>query len=278
MPPFSPNVENLREYRRKARVDEYRLRAGWADAGERIMVNKIADEVRSEPILDIGVGGGRTAWMLRPLSSGYVAVDYSPEMVEACRQAYPGLDVREGDARNLSMFDDEAFSFVFFSFNGIDSLDHEARLVTLAEMLRVLRRGGLLLYSTLNRNGPWYHRPPWAIPITWNERLPRLLRFLRRLPSSMPRYRLKYQNWWHFRNCQEDHGSWAIGTMFSYLGELLAHWSLPSTERQVLGSLGSSVLEFRSPEGEPITDNVTVPAYFYVLARKNATLDPEGTP
>src|SRR5580658_8015473 len=120
-PRTSSRIEsNRREYRRPDTVERIRARSGWIDVGERILVNRIADEIRSQAILDVGVGGGRTAWMLRPISRDYIAVDYSPEMVEACRHEYPGLDVRECDARDLSMFGDGVFSLVVFSFNGID--------------------------------------------------------------------------------------------------------------------------------------------------------------
>jgi SAM-dependent methyltransferase len=216
--------------------------------------------------------------MLRSLSSEYVAVDYSPEMVDVCRQAYPGLDVHECDARDLSMFDDETFSLVIFSLNVIDNLDHESRLAALAEMLRMLRRGDLFVCSTFNRNGPYCHPPLWAVPITRKGRLRRLLRPFLRPSSSMPHYRRKYQKWWHFRNCEDDHGSWALGLIFGHVGEFLAHWSLPSTERQVLGSLGSSVLEFHGPEGQLLTDDVMDSARFYVLARKGTTSVPGRAP
>src|ERR1035437_7473419 len=109
-PRGSSSDGNRRVYRGHDTVDLISRREGWIDAGERILVNRTADEVRTKPILDIGVGGGRTAWMLRPLSSDYVAVDYSPEMVEACRRQYAGLDVRVCDARDLSMFEDGSFA------------------------------------------------------------------------------------------------------------------------------------------------------------------------
>jgi SAM-dependent methyltransferase len=97
-------ADNRREYRRASIVERLRIREGWIDRAERLLINQIADEVRAQPLLDIGVGGGRTAWMLRLLSADYVAVDWSPEMVETCRLEYPGVDFRECDARDLSMF------------------------------------------------------------------------------------------------------------------------------------------------------------------------------
>jgi len=273
-PASSLSDGNRRVYRRPEIVNQIRARSGWLDAGERILVNRIADEVRSRPILDIGVGGGRTAWMLRPLSCDYVAVDYSPEMVEACRQQYPGLDVRECDARDLSIFAEGAFALVVFSFNGIDVLDHGDRLKALAEMQRVLRPGGLILYSTCNKNGPLYSRRPWnsrQTSVTGQTSATRNLRILLHLPLSLPRYWRNHRNWWRQKRYAEDHGSWAIGTAGAYEFRIVAHWTLPSTEQQLLDSMGFAVQETLDCDGAPIEDDSTT-AYFYVLARKTALL------
>ncbi len=270
--PASPLSDaNRREYRRPEIVNLIRARLGWIDTGERILVNRIADEVRSQPILDIGVGGGRTAWMLRPLSRDYVAVDYSPEMVEACRQQYPGLDVRECDARDLSTFAEGAFALVVFSYNGIDVLDHGDRLKALAEMHRVLRPGGLILYSTGNKNGPSYGQRPWSprqTSVTRQASATRILRILLHLPLSLPRYWRNHRNWWRQKRYAEDHGSWAIGTVSAYEFRIVAHWTLPSTEQQLLDSMGFAVEETLDCDGAPIEDDSTTTAYFYVLARK----------
>jgi SAM-dependent methyltransferase len=268
-PPTAPTDHGNRgAYRRRDTVDLIRRRTGWIDASERILINRIADEVRSQPILDLGVGGGRTAWMLRPLSPDYVAVDYSPEMVVACRHEYPGIDVREGDARDLSMFDDGTFALVFFSFNGIDVLDHGGRLTTISEMHRVLRPGGVLVYSTGNKNGTMYGHRPWTRGRTQGvERL----RFVLKLPVSMPRYWRTYRNWWHKRPYAEDHGSWAICTSRAYEFRIVVHWTLPSTERDALEAVGLTIEETLAYDGGPVADDTTTTPYFYVLARKAGT-------
>ena len=54
---------------------------------------------------------------------------------------------------------------------------------------------------------------------------------------------------------------------------MVVHWTLPSTERQVLDSIGLSVQEIVSHEGEPIADDSATTSYFYVLARKNGGAD-----
>src|ERR1035441_11083558 len=73
--PLSPAEGNRSAYRQQAIVEIMRQREGWIDPAERILLNRIADEVGSQPILDIGVGGGRTSWILRLLSADYTAVD-----------------------------------------------------------------------------------------------------------------------------------------------------------------------------------------------------------
>jgi SAM-dependent methyltransferase len=272
-PNATPADGNRRAYQSPDTVELIRRRAGWIDAAERLMINKVADEVRARPILDIGVGGGRTAWMLRPLSPEYVAVDYSPEMVEACRAEYPGLDVREGDARDLSQFADGTFALVFFSFNGIDVLDHAGRLETFAEIRRVLQPGGVLLYSTGNKNGSLYGHHPWTRAQAQGSRFARFVRFVRfvlRLPPSLPRYRRSYRNWWRQRRFTEDHGAWALCTSRAYEFAIVAHWTRPSTEHHALESVGFSVEETMSFDGSPVTDDATTALYFYVLARNTA--------
>lgn len=267
-PPAAEHV-NRNEYRRESTVGIIKTREGnWIDRGERLIINAIADEIRSQPILDIGVGAGRTAWILRLLSADYTAVDWSPEMVDVCRREHPGLDVREADARDLSVFNAGSFKLVFFSFNGIDMLGHEDRLRVMNEIHRVLKPGGLFLYSTSNKNGRLYGIHPWNVLDRIG--LYYLARFLLRFPSSLPRYWRTYRNWWQKRRYAEDHGAWAIHTSRSYDFGLVQHWTRPSTEREALSSAGFALCEFQSNNGMPIEDDATGCAYFYVLARKEA--------
>src|SRR5678815_4257289 len=72
----------------------------FTDVGERVALELVRGEVRAKPILDLGVGTGRTIPILAPLTNEYVAVDYLPEMVEACRERFPHVSVELGDARS----------------------------------------------------------------------------------------------------------------------------------------------------------------------------------
>jgi SAM-dependent methyltransferase len=145
---------NRRTWRDASTVRWFRRLEGWTDRGERAALELAAVEAKDQPILDLGVGGGRTVPLLRAVSRDYVALDYTPELVAACRQKYPDADVRHGDARDLSRFADGSFRLVVFSFNGIDSVNADDRMTILREVHRVLCPGGLFLFSAHNREGP----------------------------------------------------------------------------------------------------------------------------
>lgn len=67
---------------------------GFTDAAEEAAYHRIADEMHDEPILDLGVGAGRTIPLLLKLSRNYTAVDYSPAMVDVARRKYPNVDIQ----------------------------------------------------------------------------------------------------------------------------------------------------------------------------------------
>jgi ubiquinone/menaquinone biosynthesis C-methylase UbiE len=102
-------------------------------------------------ILDLGVGGGRTTAYLSRIASRYIGIDYSGAMVQACKNKFPYQDFRLADASDLSLFEDESFDAVVFSFNGIDSvIPYEKRSRCLRECWRVLRPEGVFIFSAHN--------------------------------------------------------------------------------------------------------------------------------
>lgn len=111
---------------------------------------KYQPHISQRDVLDIGVGAGRTARYLAPLARRYEGVDYSSVMVGYMKQAMPEVSVREADFRDLTMFADESFDFVLATDNVIDALPHEGRIRALSEARRVLRRGGVLAFSSHN--------------------------------------------------------------------------------------------------------------------------------
>jgi ubiquinone/menaquinone biosynthesis C-methylase UbiE len=114
-----------------------------------------------DAILDLGVGGGRTTPYLSRLASRYVGVDYAPKMVAACQQKFPQLEFVLADATNLALLGDQKFDSVVMAYNGMDYLSpSESRRRCLAEIRRVLRNGGVLIFSSHNPRAV-FSRPAW---------------------------------------------------------------------------------------------------------------------
>lgn len=107
-------------------------------------------------ILDLGVGGGRTAPYLSSIASRYVGVDYASEMIAACRKKFPQLEFEVGNASDLSRFAPLSFDAVVMAFNTIDYvIPDEARFRALLEIHRILKPGGILIFSSHNPRAIW---------------------------------------------------------------------------------------------------------------------------
>lgn len=135
-------------------------RVGQLQRAESVIFERIAPSIRNQRFLDMGVGGGRTTAYLRQLTNHYIGIDYSPAMVQAARQKTGVSSIYCCDAQDMRRFEDQAFDFIFFSFNGLDYMTHPGRLQALREIYRVLATGGSFLFSSHNRSGD-AARPPW---------------------------------------------------------------------------------------------------------------------
>lgn len=128
---------------------------------EAAIVRRHKDQISGGRVLDIGVGAGRTIPFLVDLSSEYIGIDYSEEMIRRSRERFPGTDLRVLDARDLSSFDANSFDFVFFSYAGIDAVEHEGRIQIMKGVHRLLKASGIFVFSTHDRH--FEVRKPWDI-------------------------------------------------------------------------------------------------------------------
>ncbi|HXE21076.1 MAG TPA: class I SAM-dependent methyltransferase [Rhodoferax sp.] len=183
---------NREAWRARDSIQWYRKLEGWTDPGEQVAMQRVAAWVKDQPILDLGVGAGRTVPLLREISQDYTAIDYTPELVDACRAKYPDARVFAGDARDLSRFADASFALVVFSFNGIDAVSPKDRMKVLRQVHRVLRPGGIFLFSAHNQCGPGHgERLKLGFDFTRNPlKLVRgFLRMLKNAPRTIANYR-----------------------------------------------------------------------------------------
>lgn len=248
-------------------VEQFLRRRGSIDAGEAVVLERAAPAASGRAILDLGFGGGRTIALLREISDAYVGLDYVPELVEAARAAHPGTRLEQGDARDLSRFDDRSFALVVFSFNGIDGLEHDDRLVVLREVARVLEPGGAFVYSTHNLDHPAAGgiatvalrvglRRPWG-----------LLRRLPRVPRALVSRR-------RLRRLSASGEGWSIHPDPAYGYAMVLHHATLAEALAEAAAAGLERIEVYASDGRRVTaaasDRST--PWFHLIARR--PLDP----
>jgi SAM-dependent methyltransferase len=244
---------NRPTWARRDTVREYERLQGFTDVGEQAALDFVADRVRGRPILDIGIGAGRTTQLLLQLSKDYVGVDYTQEMVEASRKRCPGVRVERMDARDLAAFADGQFAFAMFSFNGIDSVSPGDRMKVLREAHRVLQPGGLFLFSAHNHDGPGCGEHPQVnIPFTWNPiKLGwRSFKSIRALPRSLMNYR-------RLRAVNETHEGWSVMNAGAHgFSIVCVYTTMAEQKRQIREAGFECEAVFDNARGQRVQDGV----------------------
>jgi SAM-dependent methyltransferase len=192
-----------------------------------------------------------------------------------CRRSWPDVDVRVADARDLGQFDSGQFGFVLFSFNGIDAMDHADRPRVLAELHRVLAPGGLLVFSTHNKNGPTFGATPWrrAGPPEGDSApaLHRVLRAAAQMVLNPAYYPRSIRNWNRLRRNATGGPDWAVGPVEAHDFDLLLHFTTLSGQIGELDRVGFDAEAVFAPEGgrrvAPGTDTSGI-RYFHIVAAK----------
>lgn len=242
---------------------------GWSDPGELAALSLVASRVRGLPALDIGVGGGRTVALLQLLTDTYIGVDYTPEMVDLCLRRHPGADIRLEDARDLASIPSGSQGFVMFSSNGIDAVDHVGRGAVLANMARVLRQGGVALYSTLNKDGPFFGANPGSVPdIEWE---PGSLLPARPADGQGDTWPEAVRNWRQLRSETVVHDDWGMAAFAAHRFSLLTHFITLQGVYAELAEAGLTPLAvFPCEGGAAISPDraVTETKYMHVVATK----------
>jgi ubiquinone/menaquinone biosynthesis C-methylase UbiE len=259
---------NRGTWRLPSPVRLYEKLEGWTDPGEQAAVEHVAARVRSRPILDIGVGAGRTTTLLKKISSDYVGIDYTREMVDACRAKHPGTRIEHMDARDLGAFEDDSFALVMFSYNGIDAVDYADRQQVLREVHRVLQPGGLFIVSAHNRDGPGAReqKPRPRLQFTWNPlRLAwRVLKLGRSWVQALRNHR-------RYSVLNEEHDGWSVMNCAAHdFGIVIVYTTLAEQKRQLQAAGFTREIVLDSTCGRPVADGTDTHdiAWFHHVVRK----------
>ena len=139
---------NIARFRDDRVVADYANLSGLRDCEAFLFATYIAPGC---DVLDLGVGAGRTAAFLAPHARNYLGVDYSEEMIEAAKRNFPQYRFAFMDAADLSPLANESFEVIVFSSNGLGYLyPDNKRLLCIGECHRLLRQGGLFIFSLHN--------------------------------------------------------------------------------------------------------------------------------
>ncbi len=247
----------------------FAAREGFIDPGEQALLARIQAETAGQPILDVGVGGGRTIPLLAAHDGGYVAVDYLPEMVALAGDRHPGVRVEQADARDLAGFPSGSFGAVFFSFNGIDGIAHEDRDAVHRAALRVLAPGGLYLLSTHNLEHVTAGLPPWHPRSLDLGNGPRaMLACAYRMPQ-------RSRSWRRLAPLSRRGGGWAVLVGSGYDFSVLWHHVTPAEAAAEMRRAGfEDAVGVFAGDGGPLAAgaNSSDSPWLYVLARKPPAL------
>jgi SAM-dependent methyltransferase len=243
------------------------LDAADEDRGERMALDRVRERARGKPILDLGVGTGRTIPLLAPLTDEYRAIDYLAPMVDECRARHPEVRVELGDARDLARVPAHHFGLVVFSFNGIDAVGHADRLRVLAEMRRVVRADGAVLFSTLNLGGPAFRERPWR-PNVGRSRS--ALRHAVRTARAWAMTPFDVARWARLRLVAERGDGWALAPLSAHHYGVLAHFTTLARQLCELedAGLGRDVIVLDNETGARITanDDTSKSSWFHFIA------------
>ena len=108
-------------------------------------------------ILDIGCGPGIYAKPCTDQGFRYYGLDVSPQMIDEARRRFGDLsnvEFASGDARKLPLPSNHADGLLCLGM--LEYVSPEEETACLAEMARVLKPGGVLIFSFLNARSPFW--------------------------------------------------------------------------------------------------------------------------
>jgi ubiquinone/menaquinone biosynthesis C-methylase UbiE len=153
--------QNKEVYNKIAKLFSKTRKFLWYDLEPLVKYTKNGDK-----ILDLGCGNGRLYQLFQGLSIEYIGVDQSEGQIETAREKYPDLDFKVAEMRDLP-FEDDFFDNIYCIATFHHLPDEKTRLEALAEMKRVLKSGGRIMFTNWNLHsksaGKYVEKGKWKI-------------------------------------------------------------------------------------------------------------------
>ena len=221
-------------------------------------------EALSGRVLELGCGAGRLTGHLIAVAQEVHAIDISAAMVEHARRTRPGATYHCADMLDLSRFETGSFDAVVGAWNILDAVDHAARLTVLAELHRVLRPGGLLVFSSHNRAFiPRLRKPTWI-----------LSRWPRQAVVKVVRLPIRLRNHRRMRRFERSEAEYALVNDDAHDYALLHYYIAPDAQVRQLTAAGFETLECLDKGARPLAPGESAPDHsrIHYVARRSASV------
>jgi SAM-dependent methyltransferase len=212
-------------------------------------------------VLELGPGAGRVTGYLAELATELTALEISADMANACRRRVPSATVLVGDMKDLGHVHDASLEAVVGTCNVLDVLDDPERRELLTQIRRILVPGGVLLFSSHNRDAPV--RRPWH-PNNW--RRPRS--FANDVLGFGPRIR----NYRRLRALERDAGDYALRIDEAHGFTMVLYTIGAEAQRRQLAGLGLSLELCLTDTGQTLAvgAEMSTAPYLHYAARRGA--------
>jgi len=202
---MSENIQRTNRYEDRDVVENYAKFTGLKKV-ETYLLKKYFK--KGQIVLDIGCGTGRTTIELHQRAIKVIGMDYSWAMCLSTKNNFADLFISRMDATGLAV-QSGSVDIALFSFNGLDTIvPYSSRLASLKEMIRIVKPGGLLVYSSKNIYARILNRFQTKS-------------FLNALLSNLSEFKVQiFQNWKLFRQGYILKQTNLEGAMNGYAGTL----------------------------------------------------------
>jgi ubiquinone/menaquinone biosynthesis C-methylase UbiE len=227
---------------------------------------KSVPDIKGKPILDVGVGTGRTTQELLKVSNDYLGIDYSREMLVSCQNKFPAVNFELADVRDLSAYPDELFYTVFFSSNGICMVNHDDRMSIIKELYRLLKPGGVFMFSAYNQNF-LEHRKPFYFPEFGRTFNP--LKFVVRSSRFLKNLTVSLMNRARYKSLEIITPEYAIINDRCHNYATMLYYTSPANMQKQLQKCGfTTQLDAFGIDGKMITDHDVIDDTLFYVIRK----------